>query len=49
MSPAINAGDVGFQPPDSLGSIGTDGFIRDDGAARDADHHTVGPYEPTLP
>jgi hypothetical protein len=45
-SPVINAGDADFQPPDSLGSMGTDGFIRDDGAPRDADHHSVGPYEP---
>jgi len=33
------------QPPDSLGSVGPDGFIRNDGPARDADHHSAGCYE----
>ena len=29
----------------SLGSFDADGFIQDDGTARDADHHSVGAYE----
>jgi hypothetical protein len=33
------------QPPDSLGSLGPDGFIRDDGPRRDSTHHSVGCYE----
>ena len=36
-SPAIGYGSTTYQPSDSLGSIGPDGFIRDDGSARDAD------------
>ncbi len=30
------------QPPDSLGTLGDDGFIIADGPARDAGHHSVG-------
>ena len=33
------------QPPDSLGSLGGDGFIVDNGPTRDASHHSVGAYE----
>jgi len=42
---AINAADLDNQPSDSLGSLGPDGFIRDDGPARDASHHSIGCYE----
>ena len=44
-SPGINFGDPNNQPSDSLGSLGEDGFIRDDGPARDASHHSAGAYE----
>jgi len=44
-SPGINFGDPYNQPSDSLGSIGPDGFIIDDGPARDASHHSAGCYE----
>jgi hypothetical protein len=44
-SPGINFGDPDNQPSDSLGSLGPDGFIRDDGPARDASHHSAGAYE----
>jgi len=33
------------QPPDSLGSLSADGFITDDGPARNATRHSVGCYE----
>jgi hypothetical protein len=33
------------QPPDSLGSLGADGFIMVNGPERNADHHSVGCYE----
>lgn len=41
-SEAINFCDPEFQPPTSLGSIGPDGFIRDDGPQGDENHHSVG-------
>ena len=44
-SPAINFGDPTNQPSDSLGTIGPDGFIRNDGQPRDASHHSAGCYE----
>jgi len=44
-SPAINFGDADNQPSDSLGTIGPDGFIRNEGQPRDANHHSVGCYE----
>jgi hypothetical protein len=46
-SPGINFGDPANQPSDSLGTIGPDGFIKDDGPARDATHHSAGCYEYT--
>jgi hypothetical protein len=42
---AINFGDPNNQPSDSLGTVGPDGFIRDDGPAREATHHSAGCYE----
>lgn len=44
-SPAVNAGDPAAQPLRSLGAL-EDGFLRPDGPPRDAEHHTLGPYEP---
>jgi len=44
-SPGINFGNPNNQPPNSLGTIGPDGFIRNDGQPRDASHHSVGCYE----
>jgi hypothetical protein len=44
-SPGINFGDPGNQPAGSLGAIGPDGFIKDDGPSRDASHHSIGCYE----
>jgi hypothetical protein len=44
-SPGINFGDPNNQPSDSLGTVGPDGFIRDDGPAREATHHSAGCYE----
>jgi hypothetical protein len=45
-SEAINFGNPGHQPPDSLGTIDASGFILEDGRARDASHHSAGCYEP---
>lgn len=47
-APAINFGDIDNQPTDSLGSL-VDGFIVDDGPARDASHHSAGAYEYDVP
>lgn len=44
-SPLINAGDSAAQSSTSLGSLGADGFLRNDGVARDASHHSLGAYE----
>ncbi len=44
-SPGINFGNQANQPTDSLGTIGSDGFIVDDGPARDSSHHSAGCYE----
>lgn len=44
-SPAINAGDVAAQPDRSLGQL-ADGFLAPSGPTRDADHHSIGAYEP---
>jgi hypothetical protein len=44
-SPGINFGDPNNQPSDSLGSLDSNGFIRNDGPARDATHHSAGCYE----
>ncbi len=44
-SPGINFGDPANQPSNSLGSISPDGFILNDGPARDAEHHSAGAYE----
>jgi hypothetical protein len=44
-SPAVNFGDSNTQLSDSLGSIGTDGFIINNGLTRDETHHSVGAYE----
>ena len=44
-SPGINFGDPNSQPSDSLGNLYSDGFIRNDGPARDVNHHSVGCYE----
>jgi hypothetical protein len=46
-SPGINFGDSKNQPLTSLGSIGPDGFIREDGPARSSSRHSVGAYEHT--
>jgi hypothetical protein len=44
-SPAINFGNYNNQPADSLGTIGADGFIQNNGPARNANYHSVGCYE----
>lgn len=44
-SPGINFGDPANQPTDSLGSVGADGFINNNGLTRDSSHHSVGCYE----
>lgn len=44
-SPALDAGDASLQPVFSLGTLGADGFIRNDGTARGASHHSAGCYE----
>jgi len=44
-SPAIGSGYHLNQPSDSLGTIEPNGFIKDDGPARDASHHSIGCYE----
>jgi len=46
-SPAINYGNVtkAIAAGKSLGTIGPDGFIRDDGVIRDETHHSAGCYE----
>lgn len=50
-SPGVNFGDPYNQPSDSLGTVGPDGFIGNDGVARDENHHSAGCYEysPTDP
>ncbi len=45
-SPGANFGDASVQAPWSLGSIGPDGFIREDGIRRTDGIHSAGPYEP---
>ncbi len=44
-SPGINFGSASYQPSDSLGTIGADGFILNNGPARDSTHHSAGCYE----
>lgn len=44
-SEAINFGHSQNQPEDSLGTLGDDGFILNDGPQRDANHHSAGCYE----
>lgn len=44
-SPGINFGDATNQPSDSLGRIDAEGFILNDGPARDSSHHSAGAYE----
>jgi hypothetical protein len=44
-SPAVGFGDPSVQAPESLGSIGADGFMVDDGILRTNAIHSVGPYE----
>ena len=44
-APAINFGLISKQTAKGLGSIGPDGFIQDDGIARDSFHHSAGAYE----
>jgi hypothetical protein len=45
LSEAINFGDPGHQPTDSLGTLDANGFIQNNGCTRDANHHTAGAYE----
>lgn len=40
-----NFGDFTVQPPTSLGSIGPDGFLLDDGPLRSPTVHSAGPFE----
>jgi hypothetical protein len=44
-SPAVNFGNAGEQPKTSLGCVGAQGFIQDNGAARDDKHHSAGAIE----
>lgn len=44
-SEAVSFADVNTQSNTSLGSLDANGFIRDDGPARDSTHHSVGAYE----
>lgn len=46
-SPAINYGDVtkAIATGKSLGTLGSDGFIKDDGVMRDQNHHSAGSHE----
>jgi len=44
-SPAINAGTPDNQPADSLGSIGPDGFIQNNGPSCNVFNHSAGCYE----
>ncbi|KKK68409.1 hypothetical protein LCGC14_2944340, partial [marine sediment metagenome] len=44
-APAINFGLAAKQTLKGLGTIGPDGFIRDDGIVRDSFHHSAGAYE----
>ena len=44
-SPGINFGLVAKQSSESLGSLDGNGFLLDNGLARDADHHSIGAYE----
>ena len=41
----VGFGDPSVQAPESLGSIGADGFMVDDGILRTNAIHSVGPYE----
>lgn len=41
----LTFGDASLDPDDSLGTVDANGFILDDGPARDASHHAVGCYE----
>jgi hypothetical protein len=43
---AVGFGDPEHQPADSLGTLDGSGLLRDDGNARDQDHHSAGCYEP---
>ncbi len=40
-----NFGNPSVQPQQSLGSVGPDGFLRDDGPLRSSSKHSVGPYQ----
>jgi hypothetical protein len=44
-SPLLNGGDSANQPLDSLGSLDVNGFVQDNGPARSASKHSIGPYE----
>jgi len=44
-SPGVNSGTPDNQPADSLGAIGSDGFIRNDGPSRNTEYHSIGCYE----
>jgi hypothetical protein len=44
-SPAINFGHPAYQPERSVGSIGPDGFVRDDGVLRSETRHNAGPFQ----
>lgn len=41
----LTFGDASLDPDDSLGTVDANGFILDDGPARNASHHAVGCYE----
>lgn len=44
-SPAINFGNAYYQPPDSLGTVGEDGFIIKNGPSRNSSCHSAGALE----
>ena len=44
-SMAVNFGNSSFQPDDSLGSIGPNGFLRMNGKPRSDKAHSAGPLE----
>ena len=46
-SEGINFGDSTLQTAISLGTIGSDGFIEDNGISRSSTVHSAGPFEPT--
>jgi hypothetical protein len=44
-SPGQNFGDPAFDPDASIGHIGQDGFVVQDGPCRDGSNHDVGAFQ----